>query len=1658
MKKNKIVTLFLLTTLTSIIFMTPILNLLKSSAYNIATKPIDENQSNNLVVNTNDLSSADSFDPLNGIYSWWDPSFTYRFPVEINSTFKNRIDYSVKLTINFTKQLVQTGWNGTLDPNSIRVVEYIHDTGNNYVPKLVNSSESGANAYVVPSLFIPLDDYDNYDAETNAIGQLWFQMNGLSAANTNRTYMIYFDTIENTGGLPSPPSSLVWNKDYNWETDVFGDGKFHLAYGVYRATRTTYGRLRIYNEDMSATVYNSYPDTQVAYYLTPLAGDFNGDGNVELLINDVGDQFWLMDYSPSSGMMYDLLTAPATPINFEAVLDSKINNTINWNAYKLFAIDYDLDGYTEIIFPFWTYNDQERIIIFNLTTSGNTWNLDLEDTIPVSPMDPVAMALADLNQDGYMDIVVADSGGVASEAYQFHIYTFNGMGWTDTIVADPLKSGQGTQVPDDVEAISIGDIDNDGNLEIVISDDDNYKYLYFWQYIPGVGPQFEERVQYNGTSHINPVVGAMYDYDYDGYTEILLGSRDTSGVASIGMIEVTGPEGTPFRFREETEWGWGNTSVNYQNLIWPRFGDIDNDGVNEFFVGSYRNSSGSYDDARVLAWNGTSFTPEWMSESNYYLSGGGGFAYQTMTCLLGAWDHSYVVRMEPSYYIWTSKASAKNPSLEVQVLDVDFGPISNAKVTINSSSSNHQSLITDVNGKVQFDLLQNGNYDIQINYTSDLGEKVVGTDSVTIDSSKSLFVHKDCYTSLWLTKFNITDVDGNLYTKGNLKIFNSTKQDNTIVSTLNLQSNKTFVWLNRTSVENEYNYTITYENPNYNPNVIDIKDDKFSKNLPVNQGANFNSTQKYLVGETTEYQYIFDFTTGRDNYLNWINITITNCSDYIYKVEVSLVIDSIESNIATYSISGTSTKDWSGNVTLWADSQGNLRTDDQRSNVVRLKVYVNESTSNNGVINVTLYDENEEDIQVPMSKKHITVIDQSLQNVDGVILHVYDAPQNPDGNGVLEGLDPLINLTVYDGVALDSNGEPFYYLTKDGGATEGNYTVAADIFGSFRLFWWESESNWAHKYGNFTLIAESSVEFQIQINMDDWITEIEILNPINPTYNFDEDILVRVNITANNTQDGNPAQPIPASVQIYVYSIMTSQIVYTQNNLNNEQLGVYNYTFNFKDAGISLPTDSYSFLLTIIAQTPGYGSDPDPVVATITINPINAQLNAYENSNNILTDITNTKIQKHWGDVFNITLNYHSATANISNADVYLDWDFDSNIKLAQDITLGSGYYTFEINTSKADKLGTYRITFFANQTNYTTDSAKYVDLEILPIQTTIAANYTLLGQQYQIAETSQLLNKKISINVSQSFIITFKYEDSNDNGINAAGTITYTWIKYNENNEVDQTGEGTLIEIGNGYYNLDIDTETLSVGEYTIIINVAKDKYEERQAAITLEILERLIQTTAKGSFAGPTNFEIKQTKDNTFNLSVSLRDLSENLQPLLGATVTFTYEGKIITLLDDDNDGIYTAILDVSEYNSFFSPVTITGKIDIIKANYTSQQYSVTIVIKMDEIFEGFPTFYFALIVGVAAILSISLITYRAIVNARIPEFIRKCDATINAITKKKKISTEPITITKWQYLIDTLGPDWESIALDFKDSLPSTANLGKKTLNRTDSEESV
>ncbi|MCP4763117.1 MAG: VCBS repeat-containing protein, partial [archaeon] len=849
-------------------------------------------------------SSSSNYAAHSSIFPWWNPSYTFRIPIEINSSFIDRIDYSVKISINFTEYTKDSTWHGPLDPTSIRVIEY-NDTGSENEPVVFNSSMDSSNydRYAIPSLFIPLDGYSGYDTdfdyETNANGLLWFQLNGNSSANTNRTYMVYFDTTNNLEDL-SAPDYLIWSKDYNWNTDVVGDGNFRLAFSTYQEIDNTgFGDLRIMDENMEQFEYNDIISEQAqrVYGFTP--GDFDGDGKLEILTTDSWDDFFMLEYSESSGewipsndrMRFDTTNA----------MDTWITPAQDWTHSNILAADLDHDGKDELITTQRRSSTQtggNYTVIYNFTKSqSGEWDFALENYWATGDYALHTISLADLDNNGYLDLIGAPIHyGMNVGRYSLVLYMNNGTNDWEEVIQVGGDSRPGAQLPEDIGSIQVGDIDNDGNIEIVVSEWDNYRYLYFWEYNESNELEFEQRYQilHDNTLYPfnNPLVGAMYDWDRDGYTEISI-CNVRNGYSSLRLIKCLGNENEFIdlndRFEQVNVWGeYGNNSIPFRYMGQTRFGDTDNDGEIEM-ISSAEYSHPTANLAQVQAWNQDSQTPEWFGPTTYRRTGGY-YRYHSMMSILGGWDN-IIYRMEPFSFI--HGIGVRKPNLNIQILDKNMGPVENAEVKI-SYIDYEEIETTDSNGRVTFTYLNDTTYAVVVNCTNNLGNMddiTAYAGTITIDKNVALQFNKTCLTNIMQVYFDFDDVDGNSFNQANVTIYNHSVAEDMSISEIDLSENNNFIWLDRTGqdVPNEYNVSLEYINEYYS-SLIDLGNYTVNNTDYDEYGALFNQTLFNAQGDTCVYT--FEYET--ENLLNWVNISIYDAYSYVSKVDVYLVLDTDE--------------------------------------------------------------------------------------------------------------------------------------------------------------------------------------------------------------------------------------------------------------------------------------------------------------------------------------------------------------------------------------------------------------------------------------------------------------------------------------------------------------------------------------------------------------------------------------------------------------------------------------------------------------------------------------------------------------------------------------------------------------------------------------------
>ncbi len=312
------------------------------------------------------------------------------------------------------------------------------------------------------------------DKENGGENYLLFNQQPSSAASINQLVPAWvYDT-----GAPIL-SSLK-------SADVDGDGVKELIVSTYDTTDgNAYGAGLIYVLSMNGTDYSGWPlrMTGAPIPATVAIGDIDNNGTSEIV---VGSWNKLYVYNADGSMF------PGFPKNFGTS-----------QAATLF--DINKDGNLEIIYP----SDNKKLYIFKQDgTSLNGW----PQTLPEMPGSP---AVADIDNDDAYEIVVGTfQGPVGPDPYKMYAFEDDGT----IINGFPVTlSGVIKSTP------AIGDLDNDGNAEIVVIsyDDTNDDSLYVFDAAGNLKPGFPVGVKYARLS--SPALG---DIDGDGDLEIIVGGYD----------------------------------------------------------------------------------------------------------------------------------------------------------------------------------------------------------------------------------------------------------------------------------------------------------------------------------------------------------------------------------------------------------------------------------------------------------------------------------------------------------------------------------------------------------------------------------------------------------------------------------------------------------------------------------------------------------------------------------------------------------------------------------------------------------------------------------------------------------------------------------------------------------------------------------------------------------------------------------------------------------------------------------------------------------------------------------------------------------------------------------------------------------------------------
>ncbi|MHA1884244.1 MAG: carboxypeptidase-like regulatory domain-containing protein [Promethearchaeota archaeon] len=1000
-----------------------------------------------------------------------------------------------------------------------------------------------------------------------------------------------------------------------------------------------------------------------------------------------------------------------------------------------------------------------------------------------------------------------------------------------------------------------------------------------------------------------------------------------------------------------------------------------------------------------------------------------------------------------NYSLSTSidEVQAHNSTITIIARDIDGRLVPNAEVSLVNNSvpkgmPGHivASDDTDSTGRAIFKLIPNGRYNITTNYTRGSREIEVFN---SYDSGmgsyyfNGIFYIQEIELDIWTIDFEISDWDKIPLSQGYIEINESF--GGSLIDTLILDENgkATFRWQNTP----QYYFRVYYDNEDYNGSPVILNESYVYRSLYDKSGVKFrshtlgvNNTNGNPVGSNSYSVRELIYTNGSltefgNRKIIRFNITLSNMVNQLTNVSIYYVNKDNSTGIGDenliYYEDGYGPGDDDDFIEIDIPLVDNEKLISDDFEVYGLLVLANgiNFTLCNGLITIETVETCNIFNRTELARLNVRVIrkEGGVEVPYPALIKVTDMKTG----------QKLVNLTSRlerDGYAYTPTHDlPFWYL-KD-----RIYNISINSLNTTNVEfnvtnispinqWYPTGTNGV-KWYNYTLFGGSSITFNLifktKVNITNYITAFFNASGTGEAF-WGEDLTFTISFyfTEDNGQTWNPITDPSASCTIYVREVGSeTNLIVKPMELG---LGAGNHTITFNSNLLSAGGTNKFYTVKIEGHYPGY-PDPSPESFLIKIKSVPTKISAHDYQT--LTELTDQSYTTYFGELINITLRYSINESGIplNNAELTYSWIGQEPEQVFAD-PLNSGYYTITINASKAQTTGLKIISIIASYENYTTQSNFLLYLNILERQSTLNGETDLV-----------YLSPKIWVQQTEVFVFTY----SDANSLEILGDLTiasYSWYELDEfgNRIPGSQGTGMLTQYPNRSYYLDFNTELRAVGNYFLHVSLQKTNFEPRFAYINLEIKLREFDHSFD-------TFAFKIPHGNDVNFEINLTDLTRDNIGLESALITLNIGGHD-HYFTESPPGIYTLTYETAAVDTFFTSKTFIGTITIEMANFTTQEFQITVVVQMEEIFSGIPTFYFILItVSIVGVVG-SIVGYRVIQQARIPKYVKKIRKIKGHIKSNKKISDTFSIPTKDEMAIKLFGNDWRDIGISISDVL--------------------
>ncbi len=313
-----------------------------------------------------------------------------------------------------------------------------------------------------------------------------------------------------------------------------------------------------------------------------IVDDFNNDGYPDIVLSS---------WSPSEHMRYYRNNGNGS---FTDVSDS------SWLGYltgglNMMQTDYNNDGLKDIFVlrGGWkgTFGKMPNSLLRN---NGDGTFTDVTKESGMLSFHPTQTATwADFNNDGWLDVFIGNETTPGDELHPCELYINNKNGTFSETAANA-----GCAFTEFVKGVTSGDYNNDGLADIFISTLNGKKILLKNESVKNGAVKFEDVSRQAGlTNNLSRTFPTWFwDYDNDGWLDILVcGYEFTESLAYYAAAEATNTPvnnaGKIFLFRNKHDGTFEDVSaqVGLNKIAFAmgsNFGDIDNDGYLDFYLGT----------------------------------------------------------------------------------------------------------------------------------------------------------------------------------------------------------------------------------------------------------------------------------------------------------------------------------------------------------------------------------------------------------------------------------------------------------------------------------------------------------------------------------------------------------------------------------------------------------------------------------------------------------------------------------------------------------------------------------------------------------------------------------------------------------------------------------------------------------------------------------------------------------------------------------------------------------------------------------------------------------------------------------------------------------------------------------------------------------------